>query len=88
MVHCLNAENGEAIWTFRAQARLDSSPAIVGNQVFIGSNDGRLYVLDLQSGEKIWQFEAGGPLYASPSIASNRLVIGSLDGQLFCLGQE
>ena len=86
MVHALDRKTGKALWTFTTRARVDSSPAIAGNRVYVGGNDGKLYVLDLQTGKSVFQFEAGGPLYASPALASGRLVIGSLDGQLFCLG--
>ena len=59
---------------------------IAGGLVYIGSNDGKLYVLDAGTGKSVFQFEAGGPLSASPALASGRLVIGSQDGKLFCLG--
>ena len=52
----------------------------------MGSNDGRLYVLDLKTGTKVQEWNAGSPLAASPAIAAGRLVIGSEDGRLSCLG--
>jgi outer membrane protein assembly factor BamB len=85
LVHGLNAA-GKAVWTFATGARVESSPAIAGGRVFIGSNDGKFYVLDLNSGAKIWEFNAGSPLSASPAIASGRIVIGSQDGRLYCFG--
>ena len=68
------------------RARVDSSPAIAGGRAYIGSNDGKLYVLDVATGKSVFEFEAGGPLSASPAVAAGRLVIGSQDGKLFCLG--
>ena len=65
---------------------MDSSPAIAGERVYVGSNDGRFYVLDLATGKKVWEFEAGAPLSASPAIAAGRIVIGSQDGKLYCFG--
>ena len=65
---------------------MDSSPAIAGDRVYVGSNDGRFYELDLASGKKLWEFEAGSPLSASPAIAAGRVVIGSHDGRLYCFG--
>ena len=79
-------KTGKAFWTFATGARIDSSPAIAGGRVYIGSNDGKLYVLDVATGKSVFQFEAGGPLSASPALAAGRLVIGSQDGKLFCLG--
>ncbi|MFN0087329.1 MAG: PQQ-binding-like beta-propeller repeat protein [Blastocatellia bacterium] len=86
MVHCLNAATGKAIWTFRTNARVESSPAISAGRVYVGSNDGRFYVLDLLKGTKLWEFNAGAAVSASPAIASGRVVIGSQDGKLYCFG--
>src|ERR1700730_7465606 len=85
LVHGWNAA-GKAVWTFATGARVESSPAIAGGRVFVGSNDGKFYVLNLDSGAKIWEFNAGAPLSASPAIANGRIVIGSQDGRLYCFG--
>jgi outer membrane protein assembly factor BamB len=85
MVHGLNA-SGSAAWTFATNARVESSPAIAGGRVYVGSNDGRFYILNLANGAKVWEFNAGAPLSASPAIANGRVVIGSQDGRLYCFG--
>src|SRR5215203_3547842 len=85
MIHGLTLE-GKAAWTFTTRARVESSPAIADGRVFVGSNDGRFYVLSLTNGAKLWEFDAGAPLSASPAIANGRIVIGSQDGRLYCFG--
>ena len=85
LVHGLTLD-GKAAWTFATRARVESSPAIAGDRVFVGSNDGRFYVLSLNDGTKLWEFNAGAPLSASPAIANGRIVIGSQDGRLYCFG--
>ena len=85
MVHGITLA-GKAAWTFMTRARVESSPAIAGERVFVGSNDGRFYVLSLSNGAKLWEFNAGAPLSASPAIANGRVVIGSQDGRLYCFG--
>ena len=85
MVHGLTLD-GKAAWTFTTRARVESSPAIAGDRVFVGSNDGRFYVLSLSSGAKLWEFNGGAPFSASPAIANGRVVIGSQDGRLYCFG--
>lgn len=85
LVHGLTT-SGKAAWTFVTRARVESSPAIAGGRVFVGSNDGRFYVLSLNTGAKLWEFNAGSPLSASPAIANGRIIIGSQDGRLYCFG--
>jgi outer membrane protein assembly factor BamB len=85
LVHGLTVA-GKGVWTFATRARVESSPAISGGKVYVGSNDGKFYVLDLNTGDKLWEFTAGAPLSASPAIANGRIVIGSQDGRLYCFG--
>jgi outer membrane protein assembly factor BamB len=68
------------------RARVDSSPAIAGDRLYVGSNDGRLYVLDIASGKVVWEYEDGGAIMSSPAIASGRVVFGSSDGRVVCVG--
>lgn len=84
-VHGLTLD-GTTAWTFGTRARVESSPAIAGGRVFVGSNDGRFYVLNVNDGTKVWEFNTGAPLSASPAIANGRIVIGSQDGRLYCFG--
>jgi outer membrane protein assembly factor BamB len=86
-VHAIDIRSGKALWTFRTRARVDSSPAIAGGRVYIGSSDGRFYVLDLASGKKLWEYEGGAALVASPAIGGGRVVIGDYSGHVFCFGQ-
>jgi len=85
LVHGLST-SGKGLWTFVTGARVESSPAIAAGRVFVGSNDGRFYVLSLSNGRKLWEFNTGAPLSASPAIANGRIVIGSQDGRLYCFG--
>lgn len=84
-VHGLSPD-GKAAWAFATKARVESSPAIAGGRVFIGSNDGRFYVLNLSTGALIWEFNTGAPLSASAAIGRGRIVIGAQDGKLYCFG--
>ena len=87
MLHALDRETGEAVWTFAAGARVDSSPVILGDRVVFASMRGEIYILKLSSGEILWKFDTGSPILASPSIAGGKLVIGTEDGLLYCFGE-
>ena len=81
-------ENGKRNWSFPTKGRIDSSPVIVDNRVFVGSADGRIYGLDLKTGEKVWSYDGGAPFSASPAVAQGRLVIGNEAGVLYCFGDK
>lgn len=69
---------------------MDSSPVVVGDRVFIGSNDGNLYELGLTDGKERWKHNAGKPISAAPAVGEGVLVIGSesRDGKVFCFGTK
>jgi outer membrane protein assembly factor BamB len=69
-------------------SRVDRSPVVVENRVFIGSADGRLYALDLKTGREVWRFEAGGAISASPAVGEHCLVVGTEDGAVYCFGEK
>jgi len=88
MVHALNPETGEPLWTFPTRAKVDSSPVIVGTRVFFGTSGGVIYGLNIASGEVVWQFDTGSSIVASPSVGAGKLVIGSEDGALYCFAER
>jgi eukaryotic-like serine/threonine-protein kinase len=75
-----------SVWTFPTKARVESSAAVAGSRVYIGSNDGRFYVLDVKTGKPVWEYESGSPMTASPAIAEGVVVIGTNDGTIICFG--
>ena len=88
MVHALNPQTGEPLWTYPAKSRVDSSPVIVGERVFFGTVGGELVALNLNSGEKVWEFVIGAAIIASPSVVDGKLVIGADDGRIYCFGKK
>ncbi len=85
IVHALDPDTGQSLWAFPTQGKIDASPVIVGDRVFVASTDGRLYSLTLRTGKETWRFEAGSGIYASPAVGEGCIVIGTEDGILYCL---
>ncbi len=84
----LNPKTGEENWKVTLKAKVDSSPVIVGECVYVGSTDGRLYALSLSDGAILWERQFAGGLIASPAVAFGRLVIGTNRGSVYCLGAK
>jgi hypothetical protein len=57
-VHALDSTDGQLKWTWRGQARVDSSPTVDGKRVLFGSADGWVYCLRLDDGALVWKFQA------------------------------
>ncbi|MEO6033992.1 MAG: PQQ-binding-like beta-propeller repeat protein, partial [Verrucomicrobiota bacterium] len=88
LLHCLNRANGQKIWTFATQGKVDSSPVVAGDKVVVGSADGRFYMVSLKTGKELWSYEIGRPIESSPAVAAGKIVIGSEDGYVYCFGEK
>jgi outer membrane protein assembly factor BamB len=60
---------------------VQSSAAIAGGMVFVGSRDGAIYGLDEATGERRWRVSHQGSwVMGSPAIDGKRVYVGSSDG--------
>jgi outer membrane protein assembly factor BamB len=60
---------------------VQSSAAVSGGMVFVGSRDGAIYGLDEASGERRWRVSHQGSwVIASPAVDGHRVYVGSSDG--------
>ena len=54
----------------------------------VGSDDGRVYLVNLNDGKELWSYEIGQPVGSSPAVADEKIVIGSDDGSVYCFGAK
>lgn len=87
-LHCARRENGEEVWAFATQGKVDSSPVICGNKIVVGSDDGRVYIVDLATGRQLWNYEIGQAITSSPAVIDNLIVVGSDDGNVYAFGPK
>lgn len=72
-------------WKFNTHGAVSSSPAVVGDRVYIGSASSNLFALNLADGQKIWSFTASGPIEASPLVLDGRVYIGDINTNFYAL---
>jgi outer membrane protein assembly factor BamB len=87
-VQAFDSKKGEITWEFAAKSRIDSSPVVVGNRIFVPTSGGRLLTLNLKDGKELWQHEAGGGFAGSPAVGRQRLVIANDEGVVYCFGKK
>ncbi len=72
-------------WKFKTGARVVSSPAVVGNVVYVGSNDHNLYAINAADGTQKWKFATKAPVNSSPAVVGGVVYFGSVDGKFYAL---
>lgn len=71
----------KVLWTFDAGDLIESSAAIAGGVVYVGTGKSELVALDLNSGQPKWRYktpEAVGE--SSPAVGGGRVFVGDLSG--------
>ncbi len=78
----LDARNGHVLWKHLLPARAESSPLVVGNSVYFGSEDGNLYSLSTRNGHVRWATTLGGAIKAAPAYRHGVLYVGDYGGHM------
>jgi outer membrane protein assembly factor BamB len=72
-------------WTFHTHGEVISSPAIVGDAVYFGSNDGNLYSIDRETGSLKWTFVTEARITSSPAVSNGLVFFSSYDGNFYAV---
>ena len=63
----------------------ETSPLIVGNQVYVGDAEGNVYCLRATDGKTLWTRRVGGAVKGAIAFDRGRLFLGGYDGRLYAL---
>jgi outer membrane protein assembly factor BamB len=77
-------EKLEIRWQFQVKEGIEGAAAIVGDTVYVGALDEKLYALNLADGSLKWTYK-GGPFKAAPSVHGGAVYIGDEDGLFHCV---
>ncbi|MGD0646004.1 MAG: PQQ-binding-like beta-propeller repeat protein, partial [Candidatus Bathyarchaeia archaeon] len=62
-----------------------SSPAVINDVVYVGSEVGEVYALNATNGIQLWSYPASNYVYSSPAVVNGVVYIGSDDGNVYAL---
>jgi len=90
------ADSGMRLWSYQTSGRVYSAPTPDGDEVYFGSDDGRLYKLDVDSGILLWEFATGGKVRSAPALGGiaaggaslPRVFFASWDGSLYAVDAD
>ena len=72
-------------WTIASEANIISTPAVAGQKVFVGNQNGKMACYNLENGKEIWRFNTKGAIFSSPVVSGQTVIFGSGDGSIYCL---
>jgi outer membrane protein assembly factor BamB len=91
-LNAVDLATGELIWQLAfegirqgLQEQQQSSPAVRGGVLYVGTDTRQVLALDAATGEERWRFEAPAEFQSSPALAGDTLYIGCRDGHLYAL---
>lgn len=79
-----NGVSGQLVWRRTFDGRLTVPPAIDGDRLAVGLDDGRVALLDLPTGTTVWAQRLGGAV-TGLQMDAERVYAGSRDRFLYCL---
>ena len=94
-LYALDAGTGELRWKASVDSPILSSPAIAGDRVCFGADDGKFRCVRLTDGAAVWEYDTSEDLFltamdariqSSPAAAPGKVVFGSANGNVYCLG--
>ncbi len=86
-VFAFDVRDGRLRWRFGGDFTRGfwSTPAVVGDRLYIGAENGKMYCLDALTGRLLWEFAAEGAIWSSPAVVDGKVVFGSYDSHLYVL---
>src|SRR3954451_20677285 len=84
-VAAMTRRSGRIRWAKRLSSASESSPLVVRERVFLGSQDGSVDALSAKSGRILWRYRAGGPVKGALAYSHGRLYFGDYGGSVTAL---
>jgi len=72
-------------WRFLTDGDVIGSPTVLGQTVYVGSGDGRMYALDRSTGNRKWAFDAANSIASTPAVGGGAVYFGTRDGHFYAV---
>jgi len=76
------------VWVFDVGDLVVSSPTVVGDTLYVGSNGSDIYAIDKFTGNEKWIFETGDFVNSSPAVVNDTVYIGSNDNSVYAINRN
>lgn len=87
-VVALDMTNGEELWKTSLPGGLREAPGFQEDLVFVGTDDGTLWVLDSDDGTPLAKAILDGPIGSKPAFEHQTLLIGTFGGSVYAFDPQ
>lgn len=87
-LYAFDKNNGEKLWEYNAENRVEASPVVAGNKVVVANMRGDLALVNLSDGKVVWTYEIGSQIIHNPALAGGKMFVGAYDGNVYCFGSQ
>lgn len=84
-VRAIDRGTGEELWVNEADGFVFASPAVVGDRLYVGSDEGTLHAFDRASGGEAWSLRTAGGIWGTPVAHAGRLYFAGDDGAVYAV---
>jgi outer membrane protein assembly factor BamB len=67
----------QTLWTYATGGAVETSPAVVDDMVYIGSDDEEVYAMNATTGALVWNYTTSGMVLSSPAVADGKVFVDS-----------
>lgn len=75
------------LWNYTTGGGVISSPSVVDDRIYVGSDDHKVYCINAITGTHIWNYTTDYTITSSPAIVDGRVYVGSDDNNIYCLNE-
>lgn len=87
-ISALDLKSGKEIWKLITGGHNFTTSFIAGENLYMGSANGKMYQVNKTSGEINWEYVIGSEIHSSPVYSSGNLFFGSDDGYFYALDEK
>lgn len=81
----IRARDGKVLWKRDLPGRAESSPLVIGETMYFGTEPGVFFALNARNGKVEWQQQLDGEIKAAPAYSQKTLYVGDYAGQFYAL---
>ena len=87
-LHLIDLDRGEQVASVEIESPTGSTPPVLGELLFVGTEGSTFYAIDWKTPKVVWQFAAERrrmPFRGSAAATAEAVVVGSMDKNLYAL---